>query len=86
MHRILMAASLALALAACAPAPQKDKVASSSILKRSDCLTTGSRIPLKPGQCAMQPGRVYSKEELERIGAASTAEALRRIDPSISGN
>jgi 2-keto-3-deoxy-galactonokinase len=52
--------------------------------RQADCLTTGTRIALKPGQCAMVPGRSYSQDELERTGAIDTAEALRLLDPSFS--
>jgi hypothetical protein len=34
-------------------------------------------------QCANAPGHSYSREDLERTGALTTAEALRRLDPSI---
>ena len=33
--------------------------------------------------CASAPGRVYTREDLERTGASTTAEALRLVDPSI---
>ena len=34
-------------------------------------------------QCVNAPGRSYSRADLERTGALTTAEALRRLDPSI---
>lgn len=34
-------------------------------------------------ECANAPGRVYSREDIDRTGAISTADALRRLDPSI---
>ena len=34
-------------------------------------------------QCVNAPGRSYSRAEIERTGALTTAEALRRLDPSI---
>ena len=34
-------------------------------------------------ECATQPGRVYTREDLDRTGAISTKDALRRLDPSV---
>jgi len=34
-------------------------------------------------ECAGAPGRSYSREDIERTGATTTADALRRLDPSI---
>jgi hypothetical protein len=34
-------------------------------------------------QCANEPGRSYSREDIQRTGATNTADALRRLDPSI---
>lgn len=37
-------------------------------------------------ECASEPGRVYTREDIDRTGAISTADALRRLDPSIRGH
>jgi hypothetical protein len=34
-------------------------------------------------ECANAPGRAYTREDIERTGATTTADALRRLDPSI---
>ena len=34
-------------------------------------------------ECAKGPGRAYTREDIERTGATTTADALRRLDPSI---
>ena len=34
-------------------------------------------------ECANAPGRVYTREDIERTGAINTADAIRRLDPSI---
>ena len=34
-------------------------------------------------ECANEPGRSYSREDIERTGAINTADALRKLDPSI---
>ncbi len=51
---------------------------------------TGSHVRVKPKgshdravECANAPGRSYSRAEIDRSGATSTADALRRLDPSI---
>jgi hypothetical protein len=73
-------------LAGCATAqPPLDMASRTQTPARQlNCLTTGTRIALKPDQCALVPGRAYSQSDLERTGAIDTAEALRMLDPSIS--
>ena len=34
-------------------------------------------------ECVAAPGRAYTREDIERTGAFTTAEALRRLDPAI---
>ena len=34
-------------------------------------------------ECVNAPGRAYTRADLERTGALTVAEALRRLDPSI---
>ncbi|MBS0212051.1 MAG: hypothetical protein JSR26_02570 [Proteobacteria bacterium] len=34
-------------------------------------------------ECAGSPGRTYTREDIDRTGAINTADALRRLDPSI---
>jgi hypothetical protein len=48
-----------------------------------NCLTTGTHIRLKEGQCANVAGRSYSKDDLDRQGTFTIDEALRRLDPSV---
>lgn len=53
-----------------------------------NCLRqTGSRIAPRADKhgrkCVNAPGRSYSKEDLDRTGAIDTADALRRLDPSV---
>ena len=43
---------------------------------------TGTRIKQKEGEC-VGPGRTYSRDELDRTGAFSAAEALKRLDPAL---
>ncbi|MBS0194691.1 MAG: hypothetical protein JSR34_10625 [Proteobacteria bacterium] len=34
-------------------------------------------------ECVGSPGRTYTREDIERTGAVNTADALRKLDPSI---
>jgi hypothetical protein len=73
-------------LAGCATTYQPhltDASAQPTPLYSATCMTTGTRIALKPGECANVPGRSFSKDELDRTGAPTTAEALRMLDPSL---
>jgi hypothetical protein len=83
---LLVAAALA---AGCATTPEPaaiDSVAANAAGKGKNpigCVQdTGSRIKQKPGDCR-GPGRSYSRDELDRTGAIDTAEALKRLDPSL---
>jgi hypothetical protein len=49
------------------------------------CLTeTGSRIRPPEGQCINAPGRVYRRDDLDRTGERDLANALQKLDPSVS--
>jgi hypothetical protein len=55
-------------------------------LSDTTCLReTGSRITKRAGKprCTAQPGRVYSKDDIDRTGYTSLGDALRALDPSI---
>ena len=43
---------------------------------------TASRIKRQRGSCS-SPGRVYTRDDLDRTGATSAGEALSKLDPSI---
>lgn len=48
------------------------------------CLAaTGSRIRRSGDDCR-QPGRSYSRDDIDRTGSVDLADALQRLDPSIS--
>lgn len=38
----------------------------------------------KASDCATVPGTAYSREDIDRTGDVSTADALRHLDPSIT--
>jgi len=75
-------------------APPEQAGAASADNVATTCLrSTGSRIVSvrnlraeregKPQQCANAPGRVYTREDLDRSGYVDIAEALRALDTSI---
>lgn len=81
---LLIVASALVVLAGCAaPESRPDSVAKAPAAARLNCLSTGTRIALKPGECANGAGRVFTKDDLDRTGAIDPLEALRRLDPSI---
>lgn len=43
---------------------------------------TASRIKRARGSCS-SPGRVYTRDDLDRTGATTVSEALSKLDPSI---
>lgn len=90
MNRIcLLGVLLAAGVAACATqTPTSDtRLASekANMAATNHCVRdTGSRIQRPPDEARCQSaGRSYSQEELQTTGEFSTAEALRRLDPSI---
>jgi dUTPase len=76
-----------LVLVGCATttAPGADLAAVNPTVKKVplSCLSTGTRIRLKEGECANVVGRSYSKDDIDRQGAFTIGEALRRLDPSV---
>lgn len=66
-------------------ADHQDRIADRHCLR-----ATGSRIVARQNaqagkvgkRCAIGPGRVHTSEDLERTGASSLGEALRRLEPS----
>ena len=52
---------------------------------RLSCIrNTATRIPLKEHECATTPGRIYSKDDIDRSGATTAGDALRLLDPAIT--
>jgi hypothetical protein len=88
---LLAAGSLRAAEPAPAPAEAEDPanaVAASEADTRSARLdrfcpdATASRIKRQRGSCS-SPGRVYTRDDLDRTGATTAGEALSKLDPSI---
>ena len=70
------------AAASVAPATDSDK----KRLSETNCVReTGSRITRRDGKsrCTGQPGRAYTKDDLDRTGHTGLADALRTLDPAI---
>lgn len=77
---LLTGACLLAVLAGCASAPQKH--ADTTAAARTTCVTSGSRIPLSPGECAGL-GQSFSGDELRQTGQINPGAALRMVDPVV---
>jgi hypothetical protein len=75
MKMILVLASLC---AGCAGqvAPDKTDVADRYCVRE-----TGTRMARPDGQCTPDPGRSYTREDLERTGESTLGGALSRVRP-----
>jgi len=96
-HTRLLLAGLALSMlagAVSAAEPASSSAASATATNSSsaeprqpNCVRdTGTRIKSKNRDCLGVAGRSYSAEELSRTGEINPADALRRLDPSITGS
>jgi len=90
MNAYLRAASAIgpiLILAACTASTaglKPNAAASQALTPNPACLSqTGDRITPQDGTCS-QFGRSYSSRQINQTGAATTGEALQRLDPSIT--
>lgn len=55
-------------------------------LSDANCLReTGSRITQRNGKprCTGQPGRAYTKDDIDRTGHTNLGDALRALDPAV---
>ena len=87
MLRISIAAVLLVAggaVLADDPAPEDQQVAQTQARSVVCPHDTGSHIKQQPGDCLSSPGRTYGSEELRSTGAINNADALRRVDPSLT--
>ena len=69
-----------------ASAPVSGKTEDKQRLSEANCVRqTGSRIRQRDAKtaCNGQPGRSYSKDDLDRTGHTNLADALRTLDPSV---
>lgn len=54
-----------------------------AVASRTCIRDTGTHIKRSKGECVPVAGSSYSQKDLQRTGAATTAEALRMLDPSV---
>ena len=87
LRPILLGICIALTTFGCATtAPSADKPVAKAALATDyiGCIrSTGTRIPVKDGECTGAVGRSYTKDDLDSTGQTNTAEALRMLDPSL---
>ena len=68
----------------CAGTPtEQPRYADSASSAKKNCLTTGSHVRTKQGNCSSAPGRSYSAADIQRTGQKGTAEALKVLNPSV---
>lgn len=87
----VMPAALAQTAAAppeAAPAAQPGEATQTPLSERYCLRDTGSRIVARQNakgqkQCNGLPGRVYTREDLDRTGHLNIADALRTLDPAV---
>jgi hypothetical protein len=67
-----------------APHPRQDTQAAAAIPPRPCSLSTASRIPARPDECSISPGRSYSQTDMQRTGQTNVGDALQMLDSSIT--
>ena len=88
MNYLLSPFLAATILVATVPAWASDVASSQPVVSAAkkephNCLKeTGSRIKQKEGECVGVPGQVLDKDDIDRTGAVSTADAIRKLAPS----
>ncbi len=79
----VITAALALCLGACATQPAAQSPPAAANAATAGC-ANNDRSPSADKACA-SPGATYTQDQLRRTGVVdNTAEALRRLDPSIT--
>ena len=82
MLRSALSALLLAMVAGCAATPAEHRYAEATSLATSHCVTSGTRIPSREGDCFVA-GRSHSYGDLRRAHPATAADALRDLDPGI---
>jgi len=84
LRPLLVGICIAVSAVGCAAGPGTRLGADTPRLPDTGCLrSTGTHIPLREGRCSLLAGRVYSRADIYRTGASTTAEALQRLDLSV---
>jgi hypothetical protein len=86
MNRYVAAAVPALlALAACASTPPSPAAKSTTArdLPPATCASTPTGLVATPRDCAAS-GHTWTRNDISRTGAPTTAEALRLLDPTVT--
>jgi hypothetical protein len=84
LNRPVATALVLLALAACAstpPAPAAKTAATTGAAV--NCVSTPTGLLAPPKDCAAS-GHTWTQQDINRSGAATTADALRLLDPTVT--
>lgn len=84
---LALVSAVAATSAGCAANPVAPGALPASVSEQAaakNCLLeTGSRFNRTLDQCGAMPGRVYTREDLERTGGINLADSLKRLDPRL---
>ena len=83
MRKLIWTAVAAGVITACAQPPARPDAAATAKDARHCLQETGSRIRPAAGGCVNEPGRVVTREEIERTGSFTTFDALRNTVPEL---
>jgi outer membrane cobalamin receptor len=84
LFALLLASGFARAEVATATASESSAVSTSKLTTRECLQSTGSHLPRSADQpCIEAPGEVHTREDIERTGAVTVGDALRRLSPSV---
>jgi outer membrane murein-binding lipoprotein Lpp len=86
LRTLVICAVISASAMGCASTTQPQRTASAAVPLPAGCapLESASRIPAKAGSCSSQPGRVYTRTDVDRTGQTNVGDALQMLDPSIS--
>lgn len=84
---LALVSTVAAVSAGCAANPVAPSALPASVSEQAAAkhclLETGTRIDRTLDQCGAVPGRVYTREDLERTGGINLADSLKRLDPRL---
>jgi hypothetical protein len=84
MIRTVLICALVSASAAGCATPQARTDTQVAAVNHPCAVQSGSRLPVRPGECNGLAGRSYSQDDMERTGKTNVGDALQLLDPSLS--
>jgi hypothetical protein len=84
LNKLFIGAVLTLALAACASTPSSPGAAKSAAAKTQPPIGCVGSAGLLPSDRCASFGSVYTRDDMDHVGAMTPADALRLLDPTIT--